>query len=196
MVGADEVPLFALGQLDRVLVGRLEIVPGLDEPRPEPCHRAVLLDAVAVWHDDRRIEPQPRRGERDALPVIARGRGHDAANIGLRPPDLVEIDETAADLEGADRRMVLVLDPQLGAEAARQQRPAILRGRRHHPMHERRRFLQCVEVDDHGGGIPLIFARRVKAGKDGEARPATTHSPGYGGSVGCAVSVCPATPSL
>src|ERR1700738_1651276 len=98
----------------------MKTAPASDEPRPERCHRAVLLDAVAVWHDDRRVEPQPRRGERDALPVIAGGRGHHAANPRLRPPDLVEIDEAAADLEGADRRMVLVLHPQLGAEAARQ----------------------------------------------------------------------------
>src|SRR5205814_1300507 len=61
-------------------------------------------------------------------------RGHDPPNFGPRPPDRVEIDKAAADLEGADRRMVLVLDPQLGADPPGQQRPAILRGRRHHPM--------------------------------------------------------------
>ena len=48
VVGMDEMPLFALGQFGRVLERGLEIVPGLDEPRTEPCHGPVLLDAVAV----------------------------------------------------------------------------------------------------------------------------------------------------
>jgi len=147
IVGMDEMPIFALGQFSRVLESSLEIVPGLDEPRAEPRHRPVLLDAVAVGHDNRRIDPKPRAGERDALTVIARRRGHDPPNIGLRPPERVEIHEAAADLEGADRRVVLVLDPQLGADPPRQQWPAILRGRRHHPMNERRRGLQGVEID-------------------------------------------------
>ena len=108
---AQDAVLSASAQADRVFVGRLEIVPGFDEPRAEALHRPVLLDAVAVRHDDRRLEPEPRRGERDALPVIAGGRADDPANIRLRALDLVEIDEPAADLEGADRRVVLVLDP-------------------------------------------------------------------------------------
>ena len=149
----DEVPLFALGQLGRMLERGLEIVPGLDQTRAETCHRPVLLDAVAVGHDDRRIESQSRRGECDALTVIAGSRGHDTPNVRLRPPDSVEVDETAADLEGADRRVVLMLDPQLGAEPAGQQWPAILRGRRQHPMNERRRGLQGVEIDRHREGF-------------------------------------------
>src|SRR6202030_3480642 len=49
--------------------------------------------------------------------------------------------------DGADRRVVLVLAPRLGAAPPRQQWPAILRGRRHHPMNEPRRGLQGVEID-------------------------------------------------
>ncbi len=158
------MPPFALGQLHRVLERGLKVVPGLDEPRAEAYHRPVLLDAVAVWHDDRRIDSKARSGERDALPVIAGRRSHDAANIGLRPSDCVEIDETAADLERADRGVVLVLDPQLGADPPRQQRPAILRGRRHHPINELRGRLQGLEIDHHRAGIPLVFALRVKPG--------------------------------
>ena len=165
------MPLFALGQLRRVLERGLEIVPDLDEPSAEPYHRPVLLDAVAVRDDDRRIDPQPRGGERDALPVIAGGRGHHAANLRLRPPDRVEIDKAAADLERADRRMVLVLDPQLRADPPRQQRPAILRGRRHHPMDERGRSFQGIEIDHHRAGIPLIFARRVKPSSSSPPAP-------------------------
>ena len=134
--------LLPLGELGRVLVGGLEIVPGFDELRAESLHRAVLADVVAVRHDDRRRRGRaaPRQG--DALPVIAGRRGDHPAQLRLGAPDRVEIDEPAADLEGADRRVVLVLDPQLGADPRRQQRPAILRGRRHGPMDERRRRLQ------------------------------------------------------
>ena len=75
--------VFALGQGDRIFVGGLEIMPGLDEPRAKPLHRAVLLGAVAERRDDCRFEPEPRRRESDALPVIARGRADDTANIRL-----------------------------------------------------------------------------------------------------------------
>ena len=120
MVGRDKMQLFLLGELARMLEGRLKIVPGLDQPCAKPLHRAVLLDAVAVRCHDRRCDPQPRRGECYALPVIAGGRGHHPAQVRLRAAQRVEIDEPAADLEGADRRVVLVLDPQLGADPPRQ----------------------------------------------------------------------------
>ena len=110
----------ALGQGDGVLIGGLEIVARFDEARAERRHRPVLLDAVAVRHDDRRAKAQTRCGKGDALPVIAAGRRHHAADLRLRAPDLVEIDEAAAQLEGADRGVVLVLDPQLGADPPRQ----------------------------------------------------------------------------
>ena len=70
--------MVALGQGDRVFVGGLEIVAFLDQPRAERRHRPVLFDAVAVRHDDRRGEAEPRGGIGDALPVIAAGRGHHA----------------------------------------------------------------------------------------------------------------------
>jgi hypothetical protein len=41
--------------------------------------------------------------------------------------ELLEIGQAAADLEGAHRRVVLVLDPAVGAQALAQQRPAVLR---------------------------------------------------------------------
>jgi hypothetical protein len=37
-----------------------------------------------------------------------------------------------------------------------------LRRRRHHPMNERRRGLQRLEIDHHRRGIPLLFTRPVK----------------------------------
>jgi len=74
--------LFLPGELARVLESRLEIVPGLDKPGAEALHRPVLLDAVAMGCHDRRRDPEPRGGERDALPVIAGGREQLAAARG------------------------------------------------------------------------------------------------------------------
>ena len=45
------------------------------------------------------------------LAVIAGRRRYDARKTRLRPPDRVEVNQAAPDLEGADRRMVLMLDP-------------------------------------------------------------------------------------
>ena len=70
-------------------------------------------------------------GEGDRLTVIAARGGDDAAGAGMAPPEVVHVGEAAAHLEGADGRVVLVLDPDLGAGARGQQRPGNLRRRRH-----------------------------------------------------------------
>src|SRR5215469_11897819 len=77
--------------------------------------------------------------------MIAGGRGDDTAQVRIGAPRLVEIDEPSADLEGADRGVVLVLDPQIGPDPPRQLRPTILGRWRHHFVHECRRHLQYLE---------------------------------------------------
>jgi hypothetical protein len=136
VIGAHKMKPVALGEQGGVFVGGLEVVPGLDETGAERRHRPILFAAVAVRHDDRRGNTEPPRRKGNALPVIAARGGDDAFEIGAGAPHVVEIEEAAADLEGADRRVVLVLDPQLGADPPRQERPAILRRRRHDLMHE------------------------------------------------------------
>jgi len=71
-------------------------------------------------HDDRRGKAEGGGGIGDTLAVIAGRRGDDAADLRLRPAQIVEIHHAAAHLEGADRGVVLVLDPNLGADPARQ----------------------------------------------------------------------------
>ncbi len=110
----------AFGQDDGMLVGGLEIVALLDQPRPKPDHRPVLLDAVAMRYHDRGGEAEAGGGIGDALPVIAAGSGHHPAQLRLGAPDLVEIDEPAAQFERADRGVVLVLDPNFGPDPTRQ----------------------------------------------------------------------------
>src|SRR3546814_13310360 len=61
----------------------------------------------------------PPCGEADGLAVIAACRGDDSRGTRSAAHELVHIDEAAADLEGADRRVVLVLDPHLDAQIGR-----------------------------------------------------------------------------
>ena len=61
--------------------------------------------------------------------IAARGRNH-AANTARARRRCIDVDEPAAHLEGADRRVVLVLDPDLAAAALVQQRPALFGRRR------------------------------------------------------------------
>ena len=69
--------------------------------------------------------------ESEALPVIAARGGDDPGRIRPLALQPVEIDQPAPHLEGADRRVVLVLDHDIGAEPLRQQRPRMRRRRRH-----------------------------------------------------------------
>ena len=55
-------------------------------------------------------------------------------------PDAIDIDQTAAHLEGADRRVVLVLDHDACPQPLRQQRPGMRGCRRH----RRRDDLMCA----------------------------------------------------
>ena len=134
---AHEMEIVPFSQNGGVLVGGLEIVADLDQRGAEPAHRPVFAGIVALRHDDRRREAERAGGIGDALPVIARRCRHDAADLRPRLAQLAEIHDAAADLEGAGRRMVLVLDPELGADPPRQQRPTILRCRRDDRVYER-----------------------------------------------------------
>ena len=57
----EQNPL-ALGELHRFVPRLVEIRAVLDEPRTEGAHRRVLLGAVAVRHDDRHRNAEPRAG--------------------------------------------------------------------------------------------------------------------------------------
>src|SRR3546814_20992742 len=94
---------------------------------PERPHRRILLDAVAARHHDDGPEAMPACGEADGLAVFAACRGDDSRGIRSAAPELVHIDEAAAALEGADRRVVIMLAPHTGAAALGQKRPAALR---------------------------------------------------------------------
>ena len=125
------------GEFAGMFEGRLEVVAGLDQACGQGDHSAVLLDGIAVRHDDRGGDADTRGGKGDRLAVVTPGRGADACGIGRALPEARHVDDAAADLEGADRGVVLVLDGDIGAAARREQGPAAQRRRRHHLMDHR-----------------------------------------------------------
>ena len=119
------------GAASGLLARGLEILAMFDKIGAERPHGAVLLDRIAVRHVDRDRHAIAPRGVGEALAVIA-ARGRD--NPGCRGPlalEPIDIDKPAAHLEGAGRRVVLVLDDNIGAEPLGKQRPAMRRRRRH-----------------------------------------------------------------
>ena len=85
-----------------MLARSLELFTVLDQLDAERANRRVLLARVAVRHDDGRVEPVPPRRKPDRLAVVAaRCRDH-ATQRQLAAPQLVEMDQSAAQLEGAE----------------------------------------------------------------------------------------------
>src|SRR5258706_3047308 len=102
-----------LGECGGVLERFLEVAPMLDQLDAERAHRGVLLDAVAARDDDGRGNAEAPRCPRDALAVIPPARGDHPAHLGLAGAQLAEVSESAAQLERADRAVVIVLQPDL-----------------------------------------------------------------------------------
>ena len=98
-------------------------------------------------HGDHAAQAVAARREGDRLAVVAARGGDDAAHRGLAAHQCIHVDQAAAQLERADRCVVLVLDPDLGSERGAEQRPGVLRRRRQHTVHE-----PCGGVDRGTGG--------------------------------------------
>jgi hypothetical protein len=113
------------------------------------AHRRVLLHRVAVRHDDGGGQAVAPRGEADRLAVVAAGGADDAAHGGLLARQRLEVGQAAAHLEGAGRRVVLVLDPH-GRPAARAAGPGVLRRRRHDGGHRRAGGFDFFAGEIHG----------------------------------------------
>ncbi len=111
-----------LGEFKRVL----EVMPVLDQFRAKRAHRGILLAAVAMRDDDRRLHSGPRRGVRDTLAVIAAGCRDQARRRTRRAREAVHIDDSAAQLERADGAVIFVFDPDFCSSARSEQRPSNL----------------------------------------------------------------------
>lgn len=89
---------------------------------------AFFLRVIAVRHHDDGTQAILTGGEGDGLAMVAGGGGDDAPGVRFAAFQLVQVDQPAADLEGADRGVVFMLQPELAAQALLQQRPAQGRG--------------------------------------------------------------------
>ena len=125
----DVAVAVAGGQRLAVLPGLVEVAAVLDQLRPPGLDR-LDLDGVGHLGDaDHRPDPEPLRRPGDRLAVVAGGGGdHAPGPLGwLEPGQQVD---PAADLEGAGRLVVLMLDPHLGAGGPLEQRVPQQRRRR------------------------------------------------------------------
>ena len=166
-----------------LLAGGVEIIAEFHQLRPEGAHGRVLLHRVAARDIDLRGQPRRRRGPGLALPVIAaRGRA-DTAHLGMGVPEPVDEGQRAAHLERTRGRVVLVLDPDLGAQALGQKRPGVLRGGRHVCRHKPVCGGKIVGGELHGVLLragPLTLPGRPPACKPGRTGLASIGRHGQG----------------
>jgi len=78
---------------------------------------SVLLGIITERHNDGSKNAQSARREAGALAVVTAGRGDDAGNVRVLVFQGLHEGQPAARLEGVDRRVVLVLAPDLAAGA-------------------------------------------------------------------------------
>jgi len=97
-----------------------------DEICPERFHRHALLDGIAMRDVDLGRQTGSCRGARLGLPMIATGGGADPGNLGMHPFQPVNKGDPALHFERASRCVVFMLDPKLGAEGFRKERPIVL----------------------------------------------------------------------
>jgi hypothetical protein len=110
---------------------RLKVLAKLHQLRPQRPHRLVLLHTIAKRHHNHHPNPTLRPSKRHRLPMIPpRSRNH-PLHLRPFPPQPIHIDQPTPNLERPHRRMVLMLHPDLRASPRIQQRPTVLRSRRH-----------------------------------------------------------------
>src|SRR3954469_6524279 len=134
---------------NRDLVGRvgrgLKVVATLDDLDAESSHRRVLLDAISGGNHHRGRDSVTPGGEADGLSMIPSCRGNDTARADSAAAKRVHVDEAAANLECSRRRVVLVLHPHRGANTLVEERPPVLRCRRHRLVDEPGRRVESLE---------------------------------------------------
>ena len=89
----------------------------LDQFGAERAHGRVLLDAVAVRRDDDGRQPGAPAAKATLWPWLPRVAAITPATSGCRRFSSSMYTSPPRDLEGADRRVVLVLHPGLGTRA-------------------------------------------------------------------------------
>src|SRR5436190_4346919 len=128
---------------------RLKVVTAFDQLHSQRAHSRILRLTVAVRHHDCRGDTESRRREANRLTMVTASRGNYPLEIRLGAAQMLEVHESAANLECSDRRLILVLHPH-GCSATRvQERPALLRRWSHGAIHHPRRRLEVRQLFGH-----------------------------------------------
>jgi len=117
------------GPLLAVLAGLVEVAAAEDHLGAEGLHRFDLHRVGLLGHADHRPQAEQTRRIRHRLAMIT-GRSGDNTPAPLAGAQLADQVHAAADFEGANRLMILVLDPHLGPGHGIQRRIAIQRSHR------------------------------------------------------------------
>src|SRR4051794_1505124 len=107
--------LLFIGQKGCVLICLLKIIAKLNEIGPKGSHRGILLSTVAVRNHNDSAQTHTLCGKRDALAMIATRGSNYSTQRWLAAAQRVHINQTTADFECAQRRMILVLYPDFRA---------------------------------------------------------------------------------
>ena len=161
MKGGHEMVAAFLGKPCGMRPAFIEIGADNDQLAAEGLHRRVLLARIADRHENGARHACARRRKCDRLAMIAARGGDDAVELRGSSLEPIEIDNATPHLEGADGRVVLVLDPHLRARTLRQQRPGMLRRRRHDRAHERNRRLQFLQREEWHRRTPGLSFERI-----------------------------------
>src|SRR5271154_5048674 len=105
MEGRDDLESVTLCMAFGFAARGLEILTIFDEVCAERLHRAVFLDRIAMRHIDRHRQSVAAGGKSEALAVIACGRRNDAGRLRALALEPIDINQPAAHLEGAGRRV-------------------------------------------------------------------------------------------
>jgi hypothetical protein len=173
----------------------VEISAELDHGRAECAHGGILIHRVAARHVDRRANSRPGGRKGDGLAMIA-ARGRDnPRHFCPRALQTVHVDDAATHLEGASRRVVLVLHPHFAPGPLGKKRPGILRRRRHRSMHKFGRSFQFCKGEQRAGRAHQnLRARRER--KNSAAAGAALSCIGSDSRIGISTSTPPSSRSL
>src|SRR5271154_4962762 len=106
-----------LRELHGMFACLVEIPPVLDQGGAERAHGGVLFTAIAVRNQDRNADAGAMARKGQALAVVAAGGADDARDLRPLAAAAIHENEAAANLEGADWGVILMLDPNLGTGA-------------------------------------------------------------------------------
>src|SRR6202789_3290644 len=127
MEGGDEVQILGVRPSKCLMLRFVEVIAEFDHLGAETGDGGVLIEGIGAGYIDGRGDPGTRGGKGDGLAMIAASRRDDSRGLWMSTAQPIQVHQSAADFEGASRRMIFVLYPHRGAGAHFQLWPRVLR---------------------------------------------------------------------